>query len=377
MTDRELTHICATTLDAKLPRMSLGEVVDMPVDSCAFCKIGECVQSLAGDVVLHMRSQSSPRRTPTECTCSPSNACPRHPIPHPTPEVEALAETVCVGSVHGEKGAIPCNCKAIVQALTDYRAGGVKEERKVSDAGAEIGQLVAADLEDALDELASKAAEACPCLHTTPCDPRCTCVEPLSSTGCSRCCSYGRKAQQIIAAEHLAALPVLDSQALERTITEASNALFDVCGEDYEHIIACHADTLPEMYRAQAVASDKALQILQEVVHAILDRNHVPGDDPHKKEMQMGETTTQLPLYRCHKEVRAAKITGLGEINPAQEGRVRLILGDVPTTVEVSGEWLAKHSFVEVGGYYVVYEDGYASYSPAKAFEDGYDPIAE
>lgn len=27
------------------------------------------------------------------------------------------------------------------------------------------------------------------------------------------------------------------------------------------------------------------------------------------------------------------------------------------------------------GGYYVVYEDGYQSYSPAKAFEDGYAPV--
>lgn len=30
----------------------------------------------------------------------------------------------------------------------------------------------------------------------------------------------------------------------------------------------------------------------------------------------------------------------------------------------------------EVGGYYVVYEDGYKSYSPAKAFEDGYSLIS-
>ena len=28
-----------------------------------------------------------------------------------------------------------------------------------------------------------------------------------------------------------------------------------------------------------------------------------------------------------------------------------------------------------VGGYYVVYADGYASFSPSKAFEDGYTRI--
>jgi hypothetical protein len=37
----------------------------------------------------------------------------------------------------------------------------------------------------------------------------------------------------------------------------------------------------------------------------------------------------------------------------------------------VSAEYLAKHK-PEVGGYFVVYTDGYESYSPAKAFEEGY-----
>lgn len=71
----------------------------------------------------------------------------------------------------------------------------------------------------------------------------------------------------------LRAADVLDVQAAQQqAIVDASNALLDVCSEDYEHIIECHADTLPEMYRAQAVASDKALQILQVEVHAMLDR---------------------------------------------------------------------------------------------------------
>jgi hypothetical protein len=29
----------------------------------------------------------------------------------------------------------------------------------------------------------------------------------------------------------------------------------------------------------------------------------------------------------------------------------------------------------QVGGYYVLYKDGYASFSPASAFEEGYDLI--
>lgn len=48
--------------------------------------------------------------------------------------------------------------------------------------------------------------QACPCLHTTPCHPRCTCVNPVSSVGCRRCCSYGSKAQQVAQGERLARL---------------------------------------------------------------------------------------------------------------------------------------------------------------------------
>ena len=39
--------------------------------------------------------------------------------------------------------------------------------------------------------------------------------------------------------------------------------------------------------------------------------------------------------------------------------------------VPMSPEYVAKHK-PEVGGYYVVYEDGYKSFSPAGAFESGY-----
>lgn len=49
--------------------------------------------------------------------------------------------------------------------------------------------------------------EACPCLHTTPCHPNCTCVVSVSSRGCARCCSYGSKEQQRTAAERLAGSP--------------------------------------------------------------------------------------------------------------------------------------------------------------------------
>lgn len=72
----------------------------------------------------------------------------------------------------------------------------------------------------------------------------------------------------------------------------------------------------------------------------------------------------EMPRYRCHKEVyalRIAKISG-NLITPADDGYA---------TFEVDYEWIRKHE-PQPGGFYVVYRDGYKSYSPAEAFEDGY-----
>ena len=45
---------------------------------------------------------------------------------------------------------------------------------------------------------------ACPCLHVTPCHERCTCVNPVSSSGCRRCCTYGSAEQRAAMAKRLA-----------------------------------------------------------------------------------------------------------------------------------------------------------------------------
>ena len=47
------------------------------------------------------------------------------------------------------------------------------------------------------------AERACPCLYTTPCHERCTCVNQVSSIGCRRCCSYGSMEQRKAMAERL------------------------------------------------------------------------------------------------------------------------------------------------------------------------------
>lgn len=82
-------------------------------------------------------------------------------------------------------------------------------------------------------------------------------------------------------------------------------------------------------------------------------------------------TSREMPKYVCHKKVWAlkiAEITATGSsitIIPADEGYGPFV---------VDGAYMAKHK-PEVGGYYVVYEDGYKSFSPAVAFESGYAPL--
>lgn len=93
----------------------------------------------------------------------------------------------------------------------------------------------------------------------------------------------------------------------------------------------------------------------------------------------MDGASMEMPRYLCHKKVHALKIAkivrdGEGEnretdgsamITPADEGYA-------PFKVDFA--YMSKHKPVE-GGYFVVYEDGYKSFSPAEAFESGYSRV--
>lgn len=78
-----------------------------------------------------------------------------------------------------------------------------------------------------------------------------------------------------------------------------------------------------------------------------------------------------MPRYQCHKKVWALKIAGIS-LPQNEAGDAELAFaeqGYAPMLMPRS--WLDKHN-PEVGGYYVVYDDGYKSYSPSKAFDEGY-----
>ena len=85
----------------------------------------------------------------------------------------------------------------------------------------------------------------------------------------------------------------------------------------------------------------------------------------------MDQVEFELPKYKCHKEVWAAKITG---ITPYEGDTNGLILGEVGGRYVVTDEWIKRFK-PEKGGYLVIYKGGYTSFSPAQAFEDGYEKM--
>lgn len=106
-----------------------------------------------------------------------------------------------------------------------------------------------------------------------------------------------------------------------------------------------------------------------------------------------GGPVKELPRYKCHKEVWALKIKDITPrprptieeletiLNSSQVASDEDIVGATITPEDpdyapfpVSQAYMMKHQ-PEPGGYYVVYSGGYKSYSPAKAFEEGYTKI--
>lgn len=84
------------------------------------------------------------------------------------------------------------------------------------------------------------------------------------------------------------------------------------------------------------------------------------------------EIAREYPKYRCHKEVWALKIKHVAIDNDANYSIVPVEEGYLP--IRVTKEFIHKHN-PNSSGYFVIYKDGYQSFSPAEAFEDGYTLI--
>ena len=93
--------------------------------------------------------------------------------------------------------------------------------------------------------------------------------------------------------------------------------------------------------------------------------------------MSDDKAVKQMPKYRSHKEVWALKITGLrstAAVDTESDGSLWMDTEEGYGPIKLTWEYVRKHT-PEVGGYYVVYSDGYKSFSPPKAFESGYTKI--
>ena len=92
----------------------------------------------------------------------------------------------------------------------------------------------------------------------------------------------------------------------------------------------------------------------------------------------MSECGREMPKYECHKQVWALKIAELrrtGSENEESDGGLIIVPADGGYgAFKVDRDYVAKHK-PQIGGYYVVYADGYKSFSPAEAFESGYTRV--
>ena len=114
-----------------------------------------------------------------------------------------------------------------------------------------------------------------------------------------------------------------------------------------------------------------------------MDTDESTEEQVGKEPREASGIQCEMPKYKCHKVVHALEIetitfdsdvarkegretTGKAVIMPADEGYA---------SFEVSAEYVNKHRPL-AGGYYVVYEGGYRSWSPKEAFEKGYSKVA-
>jgi hypothetical protein len=90
----------------------------------------------------------------------------------------------------------------------------------------------------------------------------------------------------------------------------------------------------------------------------------------------MENAGTPMPKYKCHKEVFALKIAA---IEILEDGSARVAPADgkfatFTTKPKFPFKGAAAGNYDDPG-YFVAYSDGYQSWSPTKAFEEGYTLI--
>jgi len=83
----------------------------------------------------------------------------------------------------------------------------------------------------------------------------------------------------------------------------------------------------------------------------------------------------ELPLYQCHKRVRACRIHAIDY----DDEKAQWVVTPAEPFLDpfrVHPQFVAKHA-PKAGGYLVQYSDNYLSYSPQAAFEEGYAEVSQ
>lgn len=81
------------------------------------------------------------------------------------------------------------------------------------------------------------------------------------------------------------------------------------------------------------------------------------------------DVNKDVPVYRSHKHVRALEIMSCAPL--VGGGCVICFFGGRFPSQTCGAEMFSRYQPV-TGDFYVIYEDGYRSFSPRKAFLDGY-----
>jgi len=85
----------------------------------------------------------------------------------------------------------------------------------------------------------------------------------------------------------------------------------------------------------------------------------------------------ELPIYQSHKQVWALKIAAIEKHGDGSATITPVEPGHAPFLVEAKFMPMHDPARPQVGWYFVQYTNGYKSFSPADAFEEGYTRICD
>lgn len=100
------------------------------------------------------------------------------------------------------------------------------------------------------------------------------------------------------------------------------------------------------------------------------ERHHAAVLDNRTPEQRKRDAQGKLAHFQSHKVVQGGLIDVLTR-NPDGTATLTIETRGASVRIHVDADYVSKHN-PKPGGFYVLYEDGYESWSPARAFQAGY-----